>query len=220
MTFKQFLAFATAAKYLNITRASEELHISQPSISKQLRFLQDDYNVKLYYKNTSGGIQLTEHGRILRVHAQKILRELAALRNNLSKAALKVDLKSLAVGGTYSAASNLLPALLREIQKIRPQLQVTLCASSSADIENRILKGTIEIGLISKVSALGRVTVEHYCTHTLIPFVSARHPFARRRDVTIPELLSAPLVLRGKPGSRGVAETVIWEGNWAGTLKG
>ena len=59
MTLHQLRIFKSVSKYLNITRAAAALHVSQPSISQQLRLLEDEFRIKLYEK-VGQGIRLTE----------------------------------------------------------------------------------------------------------------------------------------------------------------
>jgi DNA-binding transcriptional LysR family regulator len=61
MTLRQFKAFATVASHLNITKAAQPLRMSQPSVSKLLKGLEEDYKVTLFTR-TGKGIELTDEG--------------------------------------------------------------------------------------------------------------------------------------------------------------
>ncbi len=61
MTLHQLRIFICVAKYLKVSRAANELHVSQPAVSQGLRLLEDEFNLKLYSK-TNHGIRLTEDG--------------------------------------------------------------------------------------------------------------------------------------------------------------
>src|SRR5262249_4697929 len=63
MTLKQFMIFAAVARHLSVTRASQELHISQPSVSQHLKLLEEGYKVKLFQKSNRG-IVLTGPGNL------------------------------------------------------------------------------------------------------------------------------------------------------------
>jgi DNA-binding transcriptional LysR family regulator len=62
MTLDRFKVFAAAARYHSVTRASEEIYITQPAVTKQLKALEGDYNANLYRRN-GRGIELTEAGQ-------------------------------------------------------------------------------------------------------------------------------------------------------------
>jgi DNA-binding transcriptional LysR family regulator len=65
MTFMQFTAFAAVAKHLNVTRAANMLHVSQPSLSKHLKALEENFSLRLFTRHPKG-IRLTDDG-ILRI---------------------------------------------------------------------------------------------------------------------------------------------------------
>jgi len=79
MTLHQLKIFAAAAKHLNMTKASRELHVSQSSISQQLKLLEEEYEVKLYNK-IGRGIELTEKGRLLLIDVKPILDQIKKLK--------------------------------------------------------------------------------------------------------------------------------------------
>ena len=61
MTFTQFTAFAALAKHLNVTKAANMLHVSQPSLSKHLKALEENFRLRLFTRHPKG-IRLTDDG--------------------------------------------------------------------------------------------------------------------------------------------------------------
>ena len=78
MTLNQFSSFAAVAKHLNLTKASAELRVSQPSLSLQLKQLEDHHGTKLY-RRLSKGIEITEAGQLLLRKIMPILDQVAQL---------------------------------------------------------------------------------------------------------------------------------------------
>ena len=76
MTLNQFTLFAAVAKHLNVRKASEELRVSQPSVSQQLKQLEDRYGLKLY-RRLSKGIEITEQGQAFLRNITPILEQVA-----------------------------------------------------------------------------------------------------------------------------------------------
>jgi DNA-binding transcriptional LysR family regulator len=202
MTFNQFLAFAAAAKHLNITRAAKELHISQSAISRHLKLLQEDYKVKLYVKKNAGGIELTADGVAFLPYASQILAELDALKERFNRRSLKGQPAPLRVAGNGIFA-DVLSLLLSDFRKNHPQMEITLGAGSSFQIQERIAEGAIDIGLVTKPVYSTGVLFEPYLAHEMVFFVRTGHPFASRNRLTLPEVTSLPLIVRGDP--RGCA---------------
>src|SRR4051812_41145633 len=79
MTLHQLKIFAAAAKHLNMTRASQELHISQSCISQQLKLLEEECKIKLYNK-IGRGIKLTEKGQLLLIDIEPILNQIKKIK--------------------------------------------------------------------------------------------------------------------------------------------
>ncbi len=81
MTLHQLSIWTIVAKHQNVTKAADELHIRQPSVSQQIKCLEDEYGIKLYKVNAGQGIELTAAGKLLLKYAQKTLLQV----NNLEK---------------------------------------------------------------------------------------------------------------------------------------
>jgi len=206
MTFNQFMAFAAAAKHRNLTLAAYELHTGQPSISKQLRSLEYDYRVKLYYKKRKGGIELTNDGKVFYGYAQRILTPLNELDDRFKKNSLSRNgTKFLTLGGTYGVASYLLPFFSSEFRKTHQKVEVRVRAGSSNAIQESILTGDIDVAIVAKLPTSRHIQAMPYCTFTFVPFVARTHSLARRQRLTLSEFISAALIVRGDAGTRGTA---------------
>jgi DNA-binding transcriptional LysR family regulator len=80
MTFHQLEIFDAVAEQLSVTEAARKIKISQPSVSKQLRFLERECGLKLYVKS-GRGIKITDEGRLLQIAAKPILKQMEELRS-------------------------------------------------------------------------------------------------------------------------------------------
>ncbi len=84
MTLHQLEIWIAVAKHQSVTKAADELHIRQPTVSIQVKSLQKEFGIKLYKVNTGNrGIELTEAGRLLLNHAKKILLQVKTLESEL-----------------------------------------------------------------------------------------------------------------------------------------
>ena len=119
MTLNQFSSFAAVAKHLNMTKASAELRVSQPSLSLQLKQLEDHHGAKLY-RRLSKGIEVTEAGQLLPRKIMPILEQVANLENSVKLPKVEAKQELLRAGGTFSACAILLPALLARLQQRYP----------------------------------------------------------------------------------------------------
>lgn len=83
MTLHQLKIWTTVAKRLSITKAADELHIKQPSVTQQVKLLEKEYRINLYQIKDGRGIELTPKGRILLKYAKKTLLQVENLKKEL-----------------------------------------------------------------------------------------------------------------------------------------
>ncbi len=89
MTLHQLKIWTTIARRLSITKAAEELHIRQPSVTQQIKLLEKEYGVKLYKVN-SRGVDLTPAGRLSLKYAKKILSHVDNLERELKSSRKRI----------------------------------------------------------------------------------------------------------------------------------
>ncbi len=83
MTLHQLSIWIIVAKHQNVTMTADELHIRQPSVSQQIKSLQNEFGIKLYKVYTGKGIELTQAGKTLLKYAKLILLQVNNLENKL-----------------------------------------------------------------------------------------------------------------------------------------
>ena len=83
MTLHQLKVWTAVAKRLSITKAADELHIRQPSVSQQIKSLENEFGIKLYKVYAGKGIELTQAGRLLLKYAKLILLQVKILESKL-----------------------------------------------------------------------------------------------------------------------------------------
>jgi DNA-binding MarR family transcriptional regulator len=138
VTLNQFSFFAAAARHRNLTKASAELRVSQPSVSQQLKQLEERYGVKIY-RRVSKGVEITEAGQGLLRMIIPILEQVARVEAGFKKTAAANAPELLAVGGTYSASAILLPRLLACLGKRHPKAELELQTNTSDQLERSVL---------------------------------------------------------------------------------
>jgi DNA-binding transcriptional LysR family regulator len=210
MTVDRLMVFAAVARHRNVTRAAEELHITQPAVSKQLKLLEKDYNAKLYQR-TDRGIELTEAGIIFFRGARGILKGYEKLREKIRAAPSIAKVETLTVGGTYSPSLYLLPSLLALFKRTHPQVQCSLRSGTKFAIERMIVNSEVDIGLIYAASNNPAIFAEPYRHEPLVAFVSRNHPLARNPELTLEQLDRIPLIVRKAWTARNTIERLLRE---------
>jgi DNA-binding transcriptional LysR family regulator len=207
MTFRQMMAFAAVARHMNITKAAKELRASQPGLSKQIKGIQDDYNVNLF-RRSGKRIELTEEGLELLSYIQPILEQLEKIEQRFSKTYKKPKSAELVVGGTYEVSSTLLPSLIARFKKQHPKVEVSLRSNSIAVLEQMLLKGDVELALSSISPRSPELSGEPCAPLNLVAFAAKKFPIGKR-ELTPVDLETIPLIVRDNRDSRGPIETFL-----------
>ncbi len=83
MTLHQLSVWVAVAKHQNVSKAADELHVRQPTVSQQIQSLEKDYGIKLYKAYPGKGIELTQAGKLLSKYAKLILLQVKILESKL-----------------------------------------------------------------------------------------------------------------------------------------
>jgi DNA-binding transcriptional LysR family regulator len=185
--------------------------LTQPAISKRLKSLQQELGTKLYQR-TGRGIELTEAGRSFLKKLEPILNQIAELKETCDgKIPEEKKTKVLYIAAAFSMAANLLPSIIRRFERLHADLQVDCQTGSSQQIQQLILEGRAEIGLSTYRSLNSDIVSEPFRVQSLVFFVKRRHALAKRRRISLKDVLAYPLVTRAMMGAPTWAQDVLKE---------
>lgn len=186
--------FLTVVREENITRAAEVLHITQPTLSRQLAQLEEQTGVKLFLRGTRK-IVLTNEGLLLRRRAEEILELVDKTERELIEQDEQVEgVVSIGCGDLKAVQS--LPGLIRSFHEKYPLVTFDLYTGTADHVKDRMDRGLTDIGLL-----LEPVDMEKY-DYIRMPveekWVVAMHPdspLAAKESVTPADLAEVPLIL-------------------------
>ncbi len=210
VTFNQLTIFAAIAKHSSITKAAAELGISQPSISLQIKHLEDELQVKMH-RRKGRSIELTAQGIEFLVHARKILAEVDQLNKSFKSkiSGAVVESEPLVVGGSYSPSAILLPWALQTFTKRHPDVRLHMETGSRARIAQMVLKGKVDIAVINDAPESPLLVAEPYRWEKMALFVPTDHPLARKPRLELSDILRFPLVIgAAKAANSTLARTI------------
>jgi LysR family transcriptional regulator, transcriptional activator of the cysJI operon len=208
MTLRQFTAFATVASHLNITKAAQALRMSQPSLSKLLKGLEENYKVTLFTR-TGKGIELTDEGVEFLKQIEPILAQVQTLENQFSNSSESKQATLLRVGGTYGLSASILSSLLAIFKKRYPDVEVVLRSNEAGILEQMILKGHMEIALTSVAPRLPELTGEFCLPLKLVAFAAKGYPIVQEKQLSLADLEKIPLIIRNDASKRGTTEALL-----------
>ena len=141
--------FLSVAKNLSFTKASQELFVSQPAITKHIQELETCYQVRLFDRQ-GNKISLTEAGKLLQEHSERILEAYKRLEYEMHLLHNEYigDLK---LGASTTISQYVLPPLLANFIAKFPQVNLSLLNGNSREIEAALQEHRIDLGLVEGI---------------------------------------------------------------------
>jgi DNA-binding transcriptional LysR family regulator len=196
MNFVQLKAFQAVANNGSITGAAHMLHVSQPSVSKHLKNLEEDYGVKLFERN-AGAVELTDAGSSLLRHANAILLHLDEARKELKSPKNPKTSGPLKIAGSYAASALVLPSLLVNFKNKHRDSSIILRTGTTREVKSMLLNSTVEIALLNELPVNPEFASEPFRKEKLVVFAAPNHPLAKKKRLTLSDLRQAALVTTG-----------------------
>ena len=196
MNFAQLRAFHAVALAGSYTKASAALRVTQPTLSGQVKALEEHYGVKLFDRR-GRGVQLTALGRSL-LDVTRRLYTMEAEAEQLLAAARSLTGGQLRVGA--DAPTHIIP-LLATFKRRYPGIQLTLSFGNSETVLQNLFQRRIEIAVLADITEDPKLFAQTLGRDRLVAFVDRGHDWSRRRSILFEELGGQRLILR-EPGSR------------------
>lgn len=202
--------FLAVAREENITKAAALLHVTQPTLSRQLMQLEDELGVKLF-RRSQYRVVLTEDGMLLRRRAQEIV-ELADKAERELQHHEEELTGEVAIGCGETAAMTFLSEHIRTFRRQHPLVQFRIYSAIADDVKERIEKGLLDMGLLAEPVDIGRYAFLRMPQKdrwgVLLP---KEHPLARKETVAPNDLIGVPLLISGRETVRN--EPAGWFGD-------
>jgi DNA-binding transcriptional LysR family regulator len=196
LNLKQLEAFYFVVKKKGFTRAAEDLNVTQPAVTIQVKSLEKSLNVNLI-QQVGKRLQLTEAGELLYQYAEKIF-DLVSDADEKMRDFKKLMRGTLQIGTTKHYARYIMPYLLSEFQRRYPRIKVILNEGNSEDIARSILEMKNELALISEINLDQNIKSNFFSTVEFVLVASSKHRFSERKSISLRELNNEPLILREK----------------------
>jgi DNA-binding transcriptional LysR family regulator len=186
--------FVAVAEMENVSRAAiEKLHVAQPSLSRQIRDLEDEIGVQLF-ERTAKSVRLTDAGRAFFDEARAILKHAdeAVLR-----ARGVAGNQELRVGDWPLGTGRVMPMLLRAYQQALPNVHVKLHDWTVDQNIAGVRDGHLQLAILIpplKANALAELRFQELATARVSLAVSCHHPFARRQSVSLADAAREPFI--------------------------
>ncbi|QJW83590.1 LysR family transcriptional regulator [Ramlibacter terrae] len=193
MELRHLRYFDAVAETLNFTRAAERLHVTQSTLSHQIKQLEEELGAPLFDRSAKR-VRMTETGEILRSHMtpalQQIDRGLQALR-----APGGAITASIRLGATSSFNTRMVPQCVATLLNHYPNIRVSVEELPAGMITKRLASGHLDLAVSYRPGEGSELWFEPLYNEELRLVVGTSHPLARRRRVRMVELHNVRMVL-------------------------
>ncbi|MGB1675020.1 MAG: LysR substrate-binding domain-containing protein [Miltoncostaeaceae bacterium] len=208
MDLRQLLTLRTVVDKGSFSHAAEELGISQPAVSFQIRSLEDRIGERLLDRS-GRRVTLTDAGRVVDSHARRMLaleadmlRDVAGIADHLSG--------PLVLGSSTGPGELLLPHLLGGFKRENPEVEVSLVVQDTQAVCDRVLEDEIELGVVGAARPHRGLVFEPFMRDELVVICPPDHPLAGEGMVTLSDLAAQPLIIQQRgSGVRAVLEAAL-----------
>jgi LysR family transcriptional regulator, cys regulon transcriptional activator len=179
---------------LNLSKAAETLHTSQPGISKQIRLLEDELGVDIFVRNGKRVVETTPPGRVIIEIAERILLDAKNLKQVGQEFANEAT-GSLTIATTHTQARYALPTAIKNFTARYPQVKLILRQGSPTQISEFVTSGSADIAIATEAIELfaDLVMLPCYKWNRCI-VVPPRHPLLKLEKLTLEALAQYPII--------------------------
>ncbi len=210
MNIHQVHIFNIAARTLSITKTAKKMHLSQPSVSIQIKDLEDALNVRLF-ERINRKITLTDAGKTFFEYSEKLLKlidEMNAVMNDFSSG----DVGRLLLGASSTVGIYVLPSFLGDFKEIYPKAEIALMIQNRQEAVEQCIAGELDFAFMQDPPRHPDLHSEFFMKDELVIVCSPKHRWAGRDHLTMKTLISEPesIILREEgSGTRDLIEYVL-----------
>lgn len=203
MELSQLRYFLKVAERRNFTRASEDLRITQPALSRSIAKLEEELGQPVFERQTRN-VLLTDAGRLLQSRAEQIL---ALVDDTVVELADNGETGRVRVGAIPTIAPYFLPAVLRRFRDQCPLANAVAFEETTDKLLQRCHQGDVDVAILAAPITAQSLETEPLFDEELLLVLPAGHPLTRKKQITLSELHDQPFVLLDE--THCLSETIV-----------
>lgn len=193
MEFKQLEVFVAVVEWNSFSQAAKSLFLTQPTVSSHISSLERELNTKLIFRTTKN-IEITKEGMLLYEYARSILKIKEKIYDEFSNTAPGL----IRIGTSTFPSSYILPSLISEIKTKFPDTRFDIFQSDSVGIIEKIIEGSIDIGIVGTKTNQEQCIFIPICRDELVVVtpINERFKQLKEKNASLKEILMEPILLR------------------------
>ena len=198
MDLWQLKVFCKVIELKSFSKAGETVHLSQPTVSSHIKDLENHFGTQLVDRLARTTLP-TKAGELLYDYARRLL----ALRDETESALAEFLGKirgRLVLGGSTIPGAYLLPRFIGQFSVRYPEVRIALIVGDTTEMISKLISGQIEMAVVGARSDDVQLIQKRLLKDEMRVVVPSDHPWARRTQISLPDLKTAPFIIR-EPGS-------------------
>jgi LysR family cyn operon transcriptional activator len=193
MELRHLRYFLAVADTHSFTRAAERLHVTQPTLSHQIKQLESIVGTVLFDRSTKE-VELTAAGKLFKPYCERILKEIesSALAISELEGLMRGTLR---MAVFHSFSHSMLPPIMSEFALRYPGVHVTARLVPRSEMERDLLNADLDMAVAYVAGDNDQIVSEHLFDEELVLVVGSKHSLAGRKSIPMRELAKLPLVL-------------------------
>lgn len=209
LTLRQIRIFICAAKHMNFSKAAEELHISAPAVSLQIKEMEEDIGVSLFLRE-GRRVELTSAGEYFLLYARRIISTLKEAGDTMER--LKGQDARILKIGLVSTAKYFVPKILAQFKQEYPRVQIRIDVRNRQQLVELLREGDIDIAIMGQPPQEIDTRVEAFAKHPHAFIASPGNKLAGLENISPKTLNQYELITREHgSGTRHIMETFLAE---------
>ena len=194
MTRKHLSIFIKVYETMHVTQAAEQLHMTQPAVTRTVKELESHYGVRLF-ERLNNRIYPTQSAHVLYHKAVHILEAFADAENELQTLETGGNIR---IGATVTLGNLFLPHLLTAFQRKNPSVNIRSTVANGDTVCEMLLHNALDLALVENDVHNSHLQTYALGADKLCLLCAPEHPFACRKSVRLEEVANARLLLREK----------------------
>jgi len=191
-SLRQLEVFLAVARTGSVSRAGQELALSQSATSSSLADLERQFDVQLFDR-MGKRLRLSTRGAAIRARAEAVLEQARDLERGFESRAIE---RRVRVGATLTIGNYVAVPLVARFMRDNPTIGLTLEVANTAEIARQVANFELDVGLVEGEVDHPDLETTRWRDDQLVVFCGARHPLARKRALTDADLLAASWIVR------------------------
>jgi DNA-binding transcriptional LysR family regulator len=206
MELRQLRYFIAVAEHLSFSKAARQLHVTVPPLSRQIRQLEDEFDVQLFARDRRH-VMLTDAGRLLLREAKVLLAQTARVSDSVRMAKCgSVGLLKIGIGPQLGERVS---RVLIEHSKKFPAVEVQCRDVFSGALYKALPQGELDIGFLRPYMDSGQLVSEYLFEEKLVVHINKANPLAKRKSLRLKDLADEPLLLFDPNTAAGLNEKTL-----------